>query len=299
MLAKKTFKVALSIILAVILAGMVVVSLFGFNKSADYNKSYEIVVGVDQCVGSASEIVKETADEFFAKNNVKPISISTQSLNNGARYIYKFNSPTNVVASQLKDAIQTAVNSDNTIESLVASVSISEVAVANNNSNLNIVFVMAIAIVVAFVYLAITEKYATSFVAIINSVISSILFIAIIGASRIPINATFDAFILSSFALSFILTLGLTERFKEILVLKGDSKPNLTEIVSLGLKLSIVRLIFVLLAILVVGIILTVVNFSYLFLALQILIAGISAVLSVAIFTCILWPLFKKVQKSK
>ncbi len=299
MLGKKSFKIALSIFLVVILAGMVLVSLLGFNKGVDYNKGYEVVVGVDQNVGSASKIVKDTADEYFANNNLKPVSISTQTLDNGARYIYKFNAPTGVVESQLKDAIQTAINNEDSVKNLVASVSINDVIVEKNNSNVNIIFVIAIALVASMLYLIFTEKFATALVSIINSVISTILFIAIIGASRIPINATFDALILVSFALSFILTLGLTERFKEILLLKSDSKPNLNEIVELGLKLSIVRLIFVLLAIVVVGIILAVVNFGFIFISLQLIVAGISAVCSSAIFTCAFWPLFKKVQKSK
>ena len=299
MFQKKSFKIALSIFLVIILAGMVLVSLFGFNKSVDYNKSYEIVVGVDQNVGSASDIVKDTADEFFAKNNVKPVSITTQKLDSGARYIYKFNAPTGVVESQLKDAIQTAINSEESIKNLVATVSIDEVVVAKNASEINVIFVIAIAIVASLVYLIFTEKFATALTAIINSVISTVLYIAIIGASRIPVNATFDVFILTSFALSFIVTLGLTERFKEIALLKGDGKVDLSEVVVSGLKLSVVRLIFVLMAMVIVGVILAVINFGFIFLALQLIIAGISAVASAVIFTCAFWPLFKKVQKSK
>ena len=59
-------KICLSLIIAVILAGIVVTIIYGFNKSISYQKSTKIEINIPK--GYEKEDIKQIANEVFSDN---------------------------------------------------------------------------------------------------------------------------------------------------------------------------------------------------------------------------------------
>ena len=60
----------------IVLAGIVMLSLFGFNNTVDYSKGYELTVGVDQKI-EGQDLVFQTAEEYFAEKDLPVFAFRT------------------------------------------------------------------------------------------------------------------------------------------------------------------------------------------------------------------------------
>ena len=77
-------KIIVILILAVVVAGMVMLGLLGLNNTADYKKSYEVQVGIDQNIDGSVEVVDKAARDYFTSVGVKVSYFATQTLDDGA-----------------------------------------------------------------------------------------------------------------------------------------------------------------------------------------------------------------------
>ena len=75
-----TFKVILTIVLSLIVVGITVASIFGFNNVVDYKDSYEVVVGINQKIDDKAETAKNTAEKYFEAKGVTPVEYFTQKV---------------------------------------------------------------------------------------------------------------------------------------------------------------------------------------------------------------------------
>ena len=106
-----TKKVWIIITLLIIVAGMVFLGVFGLGQSPDYKKSYEVRVSVDQNVNGSGEIVKDAAEKFFSDKGIKIASYATQSMDDGATFVYKIaqKADTDFSTEELKNSVQNAL----------------------------------------------------------------------------------------------------------------------------------------------------------------------------------------------
>lgn len=291
---KKSFKIALSLVLALVVLGMVFLAVFGVNKTIDYKDGYEVIVGVDQKVGNSETIVKNTAEKFFSEKNVKPVSYSIQKMGEGASFVFKFNGELSIDQAELCTAVQNAIDADSSIENIQASATISKVYFGNQNQIGNIVFAILIVSILAFFYIFFTEKLATALTCLFNAFIASLMCVSLLSVVRIPTNALLGIFVMASFALSFAISSGILYRCKEIVKLQEGEKPSFGNVVEQSIKLSANKLIFVGLSSVVVGLVIAIVGYaSLLFIGLQIIVAVISSIISSILFTPIIWPTLK------
>lgn len=66
---KKTTKIMMAITVAIILSGIVVTILYGFNKDISYQKSTKIEVNIPK--GYEKEDIKQIANEVFSNKNIQ------------------------------------------------------------------------------------------------------------------------------------------------------------------------------------------------------------------------------------
>ena len=111
-------KIWITIIISVLLVGMVLLGIFGFNKSIDYRAGYEVSVTANDILDDSVEIMKSTTEKYFSDNGLKPVKQTEQQLNGGETLIYKFDKD----VSAHKDGLQTAVQAKLTEKGLTVTV---------------------------------------------------------------------------------------------------------------------------------------------------------------------------------
>ena len=284
------FKLWLVITLVVVVCGMIVLGVFGVNKSVDYKQSYEVTVGVDQNVDGASENVKVISEQYFKEKGIAPKSYAYQSMNRGNVHIYKFQNATKIVATELTEYVtEKLANSKVVVESTV-----SEVVNYADSGVWGLVIGLAVSAVAVFLYLLIMEKLASALSVLFSSVISAVLALSVISLTRIPILPILGVAVSASALLSAILSTVMVGRFKE--EGKNVNKISTSEIADKSEKNSVLRFAFVFFALLLVSIILgTVGGLGYLtFVALTLLVVDVCAVFSSFVWTPIFWSALKK-----
>ena len=285
----KTTKLCFVIALSLIVVGMVLFGVFGFNRSIDNRLNYQVTVGVDQNIGDAGEKVKSTSENYFDEIGVDFYKV--QVVDEGRAYIYTF--AENVIDSEvLKEKVQTAVG-----EVVVASCDVIEVSSYSSNQAINVLIALLIASAIIMVYLLIVEKAATTFAVLSNAIFSSILCFALISLTRVPVVSV-EIYIVGAFALSAVASIVLASRLREINSLVGNEKLSYIDVVAKGVKESKLRLSVLLLltiiASIVIGIALTP---DLLSMALCVLILGVASIFASVIGTAIFWPILKGLKK--
>ncbi|MBQ7339256.1 MAG: hypothetical protein IJW43_00185 [Clostridia bacterium] len=286
----RNLKLFLIIVLSLIVAGMVVLGIFGFNKSVDNKLNYEVTVGVDQDLNDSALNVKNKTEEYFAEKGLK--YFDSRSIKDGKYVVYTFTE--NVVDVEDLEQVLKGVVGQETI----ASATLNQVKASNEAQVLNMVYALAIAGVIVLVYLLIMEKPASAFTSIINAIFSVILFVALVALTRIPVASSLSIFVVISFILSLILSAVLVRRFKEIKAIVDNEKLTSKEVVEKGIKDSAFRFIAYLILIVLLAVVIAVAFKPYLiYTGVYALIAGVVALVSTVIGSAILWPALKSSKK--
>lgn len=287
----KSVKTCLIIALCVIVAGMVMFGIYGFNNAITSEKNYEVTVSVDQNVNGAGEKVKTTADAYFKEIGVKSFTVKT--IDEGAGYIYVF-TENKVDAEALEDKIQNAVG-----DSVVANCVVTEVNPSTSNQVIKLLIALGVASVAIMIYLLIVDKPAATFTVLLNAIFASVLFVATVALVRIPVFGAIEIYVLASFALSAVLTVVISGRIREIATLVGNEKLSSTEIAVKGVKDSKVRICAFALLTVVSGVALAAIFTPYLiYTAGYILISGLIAVFASIVGTIMFWPALKRKKKA-
>lgn len=285
------FKIFLVITLALLVVGLALTTVFGFNNSVDYKDSYEISVGVKHDIAGSVEKAKKATSDYFAEKGVQPKEVYTQVLNDGTSFIYKFDEKTGIVEAELKEAIELALN-DETV-TIIASVD--QVKGMPSESYLPLLWIFLIAIAFALIYLFIFEKKAGSLAVLSSSVISAVLSIALLGLARIPVLPFLPLFIVLTFAIALVVSLFLVRRFNELSSLYSGSP--FSEIADKGVANSFASLvIFAVISLVFSGAFM--VHCGYLlFVGLMLVVSIISALFVSISFTPVVWAKLKQSKK--
>ncbi len=289
----KKIKIFFIIALVLLVAGFTMFGVFGFNQPIDYKSSYEVQVSVDQKAGNTTTVLKDAADEYFSETGIKVLNYATQSIDDGMVVIYKFNSNVTEDVAGLKEYIQAKLDAESNVSNVSADVVVNE-SIGNNSSSIGkLLIALGIAVALIFVYSLIMNKLAGAVSVIFASVLSGVMFVAIVALTRIPAAPFFAFSCALSIIVSSVLSVVLTSKYK-VFVKNYDKMPS-SEIIETVYNKSLRNYIFVGGIVLVSALALCAFMLPYaMFAGAQVLVAGLCGISSAIFATPFMWSLIKK-----
>ena len=210
----KKFKWFIIATLAILVVGMTLFGVLGFNNTVDYKDSFEVRVSIDQTTDDAIEILRETTDKYFDEKGVNDKGYSFQVMGDGATLIYKFSSMDDATVAKI-NALETVLNNALASTSAEAEISIDEVSGANDLQSGWVILALGIAMAVIFIYLLIMEKLASSVAVICSSALSMLLFIALMAITRMPAIPYVEVMACLAGIIGAVLAVTTVGRYKE------------------------------------------------------------------------------------
>ena len=171
-------KLFIVISLVVLVVGMALLSV-GLNQTVDYKDSFEVRVSVNQ--RTAIETIRTETEKFFDDNGISAKDYAYQELGEGKILIYKFSNEVPQKVNELQAYLQSKLEG-----TLKATVEIDEVVTNQSEINGYIALALGIAVVAIFIYSIIMEKLAGSVATVCASLLSGLLFIALMSITRLP-----------------------------------------------------------------------------------------------------------------
>ena len=140
--------------------------------------------------GNTKDITKEAVEGYFKEKAITPTLLSQKKEGVGLVLIYKFTEDVTEKCADLKNTVQSALDEKAEIKGLTVETEINEVVATFNYDFGWIVLAMGITVLVFFVYLLFMEKFASAVSVIAVSVLSAILYVALMSIVRVPVNST-------------------------------------------------------------------------------------------------------------
>ena len=298
-LAKK-YKLFIIIALVVVVIGMTLFGIFGFNNTVDYSSSYEVRVGIEQSVEGAKSTLKSGAEEYLSSKGIKAVDYASQQLNGGKTLVYKFDKNVELNAEEMKGYIQDKFNESTSLYGITVTAEYSQVR-GNNPFNVGaVVIAVAIAVVVAFLFALIMEKLSGALALICTSVASAIVFIAMLAIVRIPSEPVVAISISLAMVLSAVLSCSTIAKCSEKYKLANVSKPNAFEVAEQAIASENKKYLLTLIAVLIAAVTISAFIQPYLmFAGLHVLLAGLVASAVSYFGTPLMWALIKSGKKAK
>ncbi len=277
----------------IVLAGIVMLSLFGFNNTVDYSKGYELTVGVDQKI-EGQDLVFQTAEEYFAEKGIAPKNYTKVYLNDGASVVYKFDSAIEIDKDAIdKDALVLKIENAIDNEFALVSVDFNEFSSYKQDNVLNFSLALLITAVVIFVLALILGKIKVSLGILLASIVSLIFYLGMVALFRIPVCDFLSVFTALSFIFGAILSAILLFKFKAIAKL-SDGKNTACEIAKQGAKSSSLKLVVLCGVVVLSAVSLLIFGTTYLkFLALHLLVSSVASISTALIGGSSYWALSK------
>ena len=272
----------------IVLAGIVMLSIFGFNNTVDYSKGYELTVGVDQKI-EGQDLVFQTAEEYFSEKGIAPKNYTKVYLNDGASVVYKFDSAVDIDKDTLVLKIENAIDN----EFALVSVDFNEFSSYKQDNVLNFSLALLITAVVIFVLALILGKIKVSLGILLASIVSLIFYLGMVALFRIPVCDFLSVFTALSFIFGAILSAILLFKFKAIAKL-SDGKNTACEIAKQGAKSSALKLVVLCGVVVLTAVSLLIFGTTYLkFLALHLLVSSVASISTALIGGSSYWALSK------
>ena len=291
----KKIKIFFVVALALIVVGFTMFGIFGFYQTVDYKPSYEVQVSVDQKAGNTTSVLKDAAEDYFSDNGIKVLCYGTQTLDDGAVVIYKFNLDITEKVQGLKAYIQAQLDADSTVSNVLADANVYESLGNNTPSFLPLLIAIGIAIAVIFVYALIMNKLASAVATIFASVLSGVMFIALTALVRIPSAPSFAFGCGLAIIIASMLSIALTSKYK--VLLKNENKLSSFDIAEEVFAKSFRIFIYVSALVLLSSIALCAFALPYMmFVGAHVLVAGICGISSAMFATPFIWSLIKKTK---
>ena len=283
--------------LSILLVGFIILGIFGFNGTVDYpNKSvngYELQVSVDQKAGDAYGIMKTSTEEFFNNNGLTPVNAS-QTLANGKTIIYKFDKDVTDKVAALKEYVSGKLTAAELSVDFTAEVY--ELYKQGFDGVWWLILAGGIALVIIFVYALIMEKLAGSVAIIFSSVLSALLFVALLAITRIPAAPFVGAGVIAAAVIGGAMSVATVNRFKE--ENKNNDSLSVKDITDKVLKTERDKYIIFGAAVAVASVAFIVFGLSYLMIAgAQLLLAGLAGTFTAYLGSTFMWSVIKGSKK--
>ncbi len=294
------YKIWVLITVAVMIIGFVLFGVFGFNQKADYKDTNTVSVKVDANIGNASAILEQSSKDYLSANGFKYDRVEV--LNDGGELVYFFNYSVkeDVKVDELQTAVKEALSTDNILKGLNVSVVVEDTVNYDKNHADLVAIAGGIALVVMLIYAFIVEKIAGALSYLATSVVSGLLFFAIMGLTRIPASP----FILIGLVLSVLFagaySLVMSNRFNSVMKTASGEKANPFEVANKETMQSLVKCLFTTGAMIVLALAFIILGSSLMkILGLQLVIVAIVSVFSAFAYTGLVWAGIKSNVKSK
>lgn len=275
--------------LVILVAGMTLFGIFGYNNTVDYaESSYELKVVLDQPLEDAETQLKKSANDYFEQKGI--VVDSTQEVDEGMGIIFKF---TNDVEKKLSE-MQAEIEND--LTSTGVKVDVFEFSIVHGSSNIkitNALIALAVGLVAIFIYTVFMEKIASALAVCASFILSALVFTALVGLIRVPAAPLVEVSTVFAATLSAILSITMVGRFKEQ-VKNSEGKIDYARL-SLGvMAIEKKKYVLSLVVILIASVALMALFISYtLYAGAQLLIAGVSAIGVSYFLTPLVWTAIK------
>ena len=295
----KKIKWFVIVTLIVLVGGMTVFGVMGFNDTVDYKPSYEMQVSVDQSIEQAKTILKTSADKYLLDNGISHAEYAYQEMDDGKVLVYKFCEDVTERVSGLKEYIDTALQGDEVAKGALATVEVNQVDGDNFSQICWILLGIGITLVVAFLYTLIMEKLASAVAVLCSSVVSFLLFFSLMALTRLPAATFVGALSAVSVALSAALSVTTVNAYKSEIKESVKGKISHCDIADKVAKKECKKYLFALIIALVSAVAISAFLVPYMMiLGAQIAIASVSAVVAAYFTTPLIWTLIKKDKKA-
>ncbi len=288
-------KIFLISVLILLVVGMTLFGVLGFNQNIDNKKSYEMQVSVDQIAGESVDVLKTSSNEVLSSLNDSCLDYSYQEMNEGAVLIYKFSYDVSEQITTVKDTVQAALVANN-LGGVNAEVKVFENLGSYNSQFKNVILALGISIAIIFVYALFMNKLAGGVAVLCSSVLSALVFLALMAITRIPAQPYLAILVSACVALTSAIAVAITTKYKALY--KVDDKPNV-KVIAEKVNKSL-RTVYIALAC-GVGVISIVAGaiglINSVFLGLGILVAGLTSISSAIYMTPCIWTLIKGRRK--
>lgn len=291
----KNFKYFAIAAVTVVLIGMIMLGVIGFNASSDYKGGYEVKCEAGETLGDSAEVMKKTADKFFKDNKMRVVSVKNQD--EGRILVYEFkNEVAETVKTDLGAAMEAAfegrtITVEVTTSPTVAHRSVSDVWWA--------VLAAGVLLVLAFFYLVLRYRWAAAFAMLAAVVADLLLTVALTALTRVPVTTAYLSVVMLGAALTIMTCVYLFSLIKEDVRLtsNSDTPENYANRATVKSLLAVTVLfgavLLAVIAMLAIG------GLTVKFTALQILVAAVGAAFVSVGLTGSFYAVFKHVKLGK
>lgn len=295
----KKYKFFIVCALVVLVVGMALFGIFGLNQTVDYKGGYEVRVSIDQSVGNSKSILKNSTEDYFASSDIKS-SYIVQEIDQGKTLIYKFKEDIELDRTDLETYIQGKLNADASVatDATICSVEYSSV-VSNDNYDIGwLILALSLGVVASFIYALIMEKLSGAVSVVCSSVCAALLFLALMGITRLPAYPYFGFGVSLASILGAVLSVATVRRCSEELKNAGNSKLSVKQVAEKAIGIESKKYIFIAIAVLVCAVSLAAFITPYLLIVGgQIILAGIVGLASAYFVSPLVWGAIKGAKK--
>lgn len=295
------FKIWVVITLVVLVVGLVLYGVIGFNSSMDYKTTYEANIKV-YSLDNSGELTQQATEKYFSDNGIDFNKNNFEMTEDGEGFAilkYQFKKAEDVEKineNNLKEAVKIKLQS---IGLEVEEYSVLQVKKAFFGNMGYVALALGISIVAILVYLFFMEKIASALATIISGVISGLLFIAYMTIASIPVNPSVWIMDIVSVLITVVLSAGLVARFREEEKNSANAKLTPKAIADKAVDASVLRYVVVFAFLIVASVLLIAVGKgNYRNIGYELCSASIVSVFSSIVWTPIMWALLKKDAKS-
>lgn len=226
----KQWKLWTIIASAIIVVGIVIAAIFGFNTTADMKSAKVVSVDYFSVYVESSDKITDACESAFSEKGVTPIKKVVASDMTDSEVIYYFDVNTDLTAAvaAVKEAVADATNSD----LVKVNVFTEEVAKGSGVAEGYVwraAVAAAVFAVLAFVYVSLRYKLSMGITMVAAMVAAGGLTVALVGGMRIPVTPSFAYAALFAVLLTTVLVLLTFNRLRDAAKDKDKQKDMTAE----------------------------------------------------------------------
>ena len=296
----KSMKLFTVIVIAVLVIGIALLGIFGLNDTVDFKEGYEIQVSVDQTYEKACSKMRAETDKYLEANGIDTLEYSFQKNEDGSVLIYKLSKLDKEIEKKvggLESHINAALDADAETKGTLAEVSLNKTKGSSYSQAGKILLAVGIGIVAIFLYLLIMEKLSSAVAVVSSSVLSMLVFVALMAITRLPAKPYFEAAVAFAGMFAAILSVSTVAKYKEE-IKNADGKINVFAISEKVAKVESKKYLFAVIAVLVAAVAVSAFFSTYLMImGAQLALGGIAAAVVSYFMTPFIWAIIKGRKK--
>ena len=303
----KKYKLFIVISLVLLVVGMTIFGIFGFNQAIDFKKGYEVRVSIDNNVGNAKSVLEDATESYFDAKGIVSAEYAFQKMDDGKTLVYKFREKISVTESDIETYVQNKLDTDVKNNGVAVGAGVVEVdafygeVLGNDYFEVGwLLLALGIGVVITYVYAKIREKLSGATATVGASLLASLLFVAVMGITRIPAYPFVGYGIALAAVLAAALSIATVGRCKEELKNSASAKLNTWQVADKVMKYEGKKYLFTVVAVLIAAVALVAFIVPYLIIAAgQMAIAGLCACFAAYFGAPLVWAAIKGSKKKK